>query len=421
MSNKIITTGFCFLLVVCLGTTVTSQPTATPVSQEEKKSANLVDLEGSIRRPGEMTRDLQSGWASFLQPGDEVLITLSTEEGSQSEAKVATPQGHESKKVYLAKRGHTLRWEVSGGAIKEFSGDSVIWQAPFTPGSQKVSALMMDEAVFSRIEPDQNILAEKNILGTFVFHFLVMYPFSPEDSSVIEGYPIGIYPNEKDENVREPVFSRRQAYSPPEYFIKVTPENASFPISEYFTIGDFVSGDIGEASFIALDMTLVERLDSLVEALKKKGVETDGLTILRGYVSPNRAEFLRRKDVDISTFSRLLYGDSVVFIVDANEDGQMDDLTGDGKVDDRDFALIESIVEELESDTGIYGGLGFYYHFKDPDHEDTPCIQIDTRGWRSRWGEQPEITQETPEETESKPEETPVEPEKTETDNETEQ
>ena len=385
----------CWLMISLLGFNLMGQPEtsqSTPSPTPQPPHAELITLKGSVRKVGGAPKEMESGWAFPIKPGEKVIMTIERSEKSPSEIEVSTPQGTDMAKVYLAKRGHTIRWETSAGAVVKFLENGILWKAPDTPGSCKISALLMDESAFSRIKPDEKILAEDNVLGTFVFHNLVMYPFDREGAGVIGGYPIGIYSNEQDEKVREPVASNRKAYQPPEYFIKIHPENVNVHLSEHFTLGDFCTETNGDkVRFIALDPKLVSRLESLIDGLQEKGAKVTDLNIIRGFVTPNQAERLRQKDIDIAEFSRSLYGDSVIFIIDEDADGIMDDLNGDGKVDIQDLVLIEEVVEVIEDKTHLYGGLGLYLNFKDPKHQDTPCVQIDTRGWRSRWGAEPEI------------------------------
>ncbi len=400
--GRCVTVAICGTIFLLTGIAFPAQvEISMPTPAAKSPSADLVPLAGSVRKIGSEAMGMESGWAYILKPGDSVEIRVAPAKKSPAEAKVNIPQGLDAPKVYLVKRGHTLRWEVSGGAVEKFLPDGVFWKAPLTPGTHKLSALLMDEAVFSRIKPDEKKLSERSILGTFVVNFLVMYPFDREGAGVIEGYPIGIYPNEDAKDVKEIIVRHRRTYHPPQYFIKVTPENASVHISRHFTLGDFSTpGEKDRVRFIVLNFKLVQRLEDIITALDEKNITVSGLKILRGYLSPNEVERLRRKGIYITKFSRSIYGDSATFIVDENGDGIMDDLNGDGKVDIADLSIIVSIIEALENKTRLFGGVGLYVHSKDSYYAesyptngairtDTPCVQVDVRGWRSRWGTEP--------------------------------
>lgn len=364
-----------------------TQPSGTDPSQKAK----LIPLAGSYEKNGEKPVSVQTGLATFLEPGESLKLMVAPDEFMPPEVQMDTPRTPDSARIYHVMKGNTLRWEVSKGWVDKFYSDGIQYKAPVSPGSCKVSALLREESNYSLMEPEKKTLAEHNILGTFVFNFLVMYPFDREGSGVIEGYPIGIYPNEEAEDVREPVASHKQAYKPPRYFIKVTPENAMVLISDHFALSDFSPlSEKDKEHFIALSPSLVQRLEDIISGLKEKGIKLDTLKIIKGYLSPNEVERLRRKNFNIAVFSRSIYGDSVVFIIDKNQDGVMDDLNNDGTVDKRDMDIIEEVVQSIESRTRLYGGIGIYYHFFDPNHKDTPCVQIDTRGWHSRWGDSPD-------------------------------
>ena len=351
----------------------------------------LVGLKGIVQKPGEKPITMETGWATFLKSGDLVHLSVAPDEDTPQDNPVTDPRGPEQKKVFLFKQGHTLRWETTGGAVEKYSSTNISYKLPSAPGTYKVSAMLMQESVFSLIEPEQTILEDRNILGSFVFHFLVMYPFDREGAGVIEGYPIGLYPNEEAQDVREPVASHKEAYRTPRFFIKVTPENSLVPISRHFNLGDFSpEGEKGKEHFIALDYSIVERLEQVLATLREKGVKVNRLKILRGYLSPNEMERMRRKKINIAVFSRSLYGDSATFIIDENNDDMMDDLTGDGKVDSSDLTMISGVVQAVETQTRLYGGIGIYYHFQDLYRKDTPCIQVDTRGWHTSWGDTPD-------------------------------
>ena len=363
-------------------------PPSAPIAIQTPAS-KTIPLSGSVEMSGGEILKCESGWAFFVKPGDIVKLLVEQSEKPSGETEIEVSPLPDASGIYLMKQGRALRWEVSGGAIQKFLPGGIIWKAPGAPGSHKISVYVTEETSCSSIAPEQKTMKDLNLAGTFVFHLLVMYPFDREGSGVIEGYPIGLYPNEKAENVREPVLSHRDAYSPPQYFIKVTPENASAPISRHFTLGNFSpASDKGKVNFIALNPSLVKRLEDLISALQEKGVKVTTLTILRGFMTPNQVELLRRKGLEIAQFTRTIYGDSAIFIIDENNDGIMDDLTGDGKVDQEDFEVIAGIMTRLEDGAKLFGGLGFSKNFKDPGYRDTPNIQIDTRGWRTRWTEE---------------------------------
>ena len=360
-------------------------PSATTASPP---AAKMIPLIGRVGINGGKASPIESGWATFAIPGDWLTASVEFADAAPAYVDIESAIEPAAAKTYLVKEGRNLRWEMSGGAAKKFQPGGMQWQAPPVPGSYKLSALLVEEATYSRLAPEEKNLNERNIVGSFVFNFIVMQAFDKDSNGVIEGYPIGLYPNENDAKVREPVLSHREAYRPPKYFIKVTPENASTPISRHFTLGDFSpASENGKTHFIALDPSLVKRLEDLLDALKEAGIKVSSFKILRGFIPPNGVELMRRKGIEIAQFSRTIYGDSCIFIIDENGDGMMDDITGDGNVDQADFEVVAELVMAIEDKTRLFGGLGFSSTFKDPGFKDTPNFQIDTRGWRVRWSD----------------------------------
>ncbi|MBN1902649.1 hypothetical protein JW926_15090 [Candidatus Sumerlaeota bacterium] len=359
--------------------------------KEITQKSKLIPLSGSYEKTGGSPVSVQTGCIIFCEPAESLKMTVTTDEFMPPEVDLDGSKMSDSGRIYHVMKGGSLRWEISRGWLEKFYSNGIQYKAPLAPGSFKVSALLKEESNYSVMEPEQNALAEHNILGTFVFNVMVMYPFDREGSGVIEGYPIGIYPNEEAEDVREPIASHKQAYKPPRYFIKVTPENAMALVSDHFVLSDFSPlGEKDKEHFIALAPSLVQRLEDILSGLKEKGLNLDTLKIIRGYLSPNEVERLRRKNINIAVFSRSIYGDSATFIIDKNQDDIMDDLNNDKTLDKKDMDIIEEVVQSVESRTKLYGGIGIYYHFYDPVHKDTPCVQIDTRGWHSRWGDSPD-------------------------------
>jgi len=374
------------MMLASLATLVFPQEMPSSYQRTEKSKPTLVSLAGIVQKEKQEARKIKSGWAVFLKPAESVLISVIQDEMSPLESRFSQ-RLDPGAKVFVSRQTHTIRWEISGGNVEEFLSGGIRFRCPKEPGTYKVSAILQDQLDHSMQKPDEKTLAEHNVLGSFVFHFLVMYPFDRDGSGIIEGYPIGIYPNEDGDDVKSSISSHKEAYKPPEYFIKITPENATVQIFEHFRLGDFSPpNEKGKNHFIALDPRLVTRLENIISGLKEKNLNVTGLKILRAYLSPYEVERLSRKDIKIAKFSRTIYGDSVIFIVDENNDGIMDDLNNDGKLDNKDLNLIEEIVQNLESQSRLYGGIGLYYYFKDLIHKDTPCIQIDTRGHHSRWG-----------------------------------
>src|SRR5438093_9287178 len=80
--------------------------------------------------------------------------------------------------------------------------------------------------------------------------------------------------------------------------------------------------------------------------------------------------------------SRHMYGDAADVFVDADHDGRMDDLNGDGRVTLRDAKLLFAVAEGVEaSHPELVGGLSAY----PGNAAHGPFVHVDARGTRARW------------------------------------
>jgi hypothetical protein len=208
------------------------------------------------------------------------------------------------------------------------------------------------------------------------FHFITLRPFAEKQNGRVGAYAVGRWPGE----VRRPL---SEAYRPPDGFIEVTEENASLAISANFTLGDFLDRSQRAVwpKALVLDLRLVDKLELLRQELEILGHRNPDIGILSGFRTP-QANARGQRSAQ-STESRHLYGDAADIIVDSDGDGRMDDITKDGRVDERDILALIRLVElveekypELVGGIGRYraaGGSGMFLH-------------VDVRGTRVRWG-----------------------------------
>jgi hypothetical protein len=131
---------------------------------------------------------------------------------------------------------------------------------------------------------------------------------------------------------------------------------------------------------------LVDVLERVRQHMIGPGRPNPHIAILRAFLSPNDISQMKRKGLRLSQFNRNMYGDAASIIVDDNGDGLMDDLDGDGKVDRKDIDYLSLAVEQVERETKQFGGLALYMTPADPLMPKTPCVVLDCRGWKARWG-----------------------------------
>jgi hypothetical protein len=98
-------------------------------------------------------------------------------------------------------------------------------------------------------------------------------------------------------------------------------------VSPHFVLGDFLCKQPGEPRYVALSVPLLGKLEAIAEALESRGVAPGSLRVMSGYRTPAYNAAIGNKTV----YSRHLWGDAADIYVDADGDGGMDDLNGDGR------------------------------------------------------------------------------------------
>lgn len=208
------------------------------------------------------------------------------------------------------------------------------------------------------------------------FAFLSPLPFTAKQGAWVGSYHVGLWPAELHA-------VRSGAYDNPMGFIAVTQENADLPVSDHFRLGDFVTHDLEPfPKYIVLREPLLDKLELVLADLALRGVPTQHVVVLSGFRTPAHNAALGDAS-GRARESRHQYGDASDIIIDADHDGRMDDLNGDGRVDAADVRVIEAAVDRVElAHPELAGGLGLY----EAVGPSGPFAHIDVRGTRARWG-----------------------------------
>lgn len=189
----------------------------------------------------------------------------------------------------------------------------------------------------------------------------------------VNGYRIGTYPAEP--------YLDHPAYVAPETFLRVTPEIAAMRISPHFTLGQFLCKQDSDAEpHLILSARLLRKLELILAAANERGWRADTLAIMSGYRTP-----AYNASIGNGENSRHIYGGAADIYIDANHDGILDDLNGDGATTREDAAALFDMVEAMFGmweDENLIGGLGEY----DSTEAHGPFVHVDERGWRARWG-----------------------------------
>ncbi|HEV8128780.1 MAG TPA: hypothetical protein VGQ14_03905 [Candidatus Eisenbacteria bacterium] len=205
------------------------------------------------------------------------------------------------------------------------------------------------------------------------FYAVTMLPYETKVGSRIRGYYVGNWP------VKPGV----ERYAQPAGFIEVTPENAQTQVSEQFRLGDFVTHDQANVwpKFLVLKPKLLDKLELISEGLAARGLPSK-LHVMSGFRTPQYNEQGVGEKGGRASLSRHMYGDASDVFVDADGDGRMDDLNGDGQVTVADARVLFSVAESVEAaNPDLIGGLSPY----PANSAHGPFVHVDTRGVKARW------------------------------------
>ena len=212
--------------------------------------------------------------------------------------------------------------------------------------------------------------AEDDIL----VNVFVLVPRSAIARGRLHGYPIGDYP--------AAALVQGARMEPPPGFIEVTRETEDVLVSPRFRLGAFLCKEKGAfPKYVVLDPRLPAKLEAFVDALNRSGVHAQGLTVMSGYRTPAYNRALGNK----TTFSQHLWGDAAdVFVDESPRDGRMDDIDGNGVVDQRDSERLFEIADSLDRnppEDWVVGGAGYYAS----TDAHGPFLHVDVRGHTARW------------------------------------
>jgi hypothetical protein len=265
--------------------------------------------------------------------------------------------------------GDTLRTDsVPAGArvVYQSEGETALTpeSRPRTPGVRRVAV-----AIGNALKPVANL------------NLITMQPFSAKRGGRIGQYLIGTWPSER--GARGPSKAPAERYANPRGFIEVTRENRDTPVSEHFTLGDFLTKGQPNVwpKYLVLELRLVDKLELVLNDLAARGIPVRNVTVMSGFRTPSYnaggGNTAGRADL-----SRHMYGDAADVFIDNDGNGTMDDLNRDGAVDTRDVRVILEAVDRVErAHPELIGGAGVYSTCCGHG----PFIHIDTRGYRARW------------------------------------
>jgi hypothetical protein len=197
-------------------------------------------------------------------------------------------------------------------------------------------------------------------------------PLSP-DTQELAGYRLGRYPEPQ---------ARGSAYAVPAFLTEVTAAQIDHPISEHFRIGQFLcKQQAGWPRYVLVQPRLLRVLEAVVDELARRGQPVRTLAVMSGYRTPayNRA-------LGNVAHSRHIYGDAADIFVDEDDDGTMDDLDGNGRLELADALWLRDLIADLlpQTETAAMPAGGLAAYGATAAHG--PFVHVDARGYSARWG-----------------------------------
>lgn len=245
--------------------------------------------------------------------------------------------------------GYTLR--PGAGRVLGTTATGWRWEAPREPG-----------AYAFRVEDRTGRAVHVNVF--------VMVPSSAIRGQVLNGYRIGSY--------------RITASRPhPRGFIEAHREDEDILVSPHFTLGQFLSKQPGSPRYAIVSVPLVVKLEALLARVVAAGHDVRTLHVMSAFRTP----WYNRSIGNTTTLSHHLYGEAADIFVDADRDGHMDDLDGNGVRDVADARLLFDMVEQVERSERVglprilVGGLKAYRR----NQVRGPFVHVDVRGRAARW------------------------------------
>lgn len=240
------------------------------------------------------------------------------------------------------------------GTLEDLGDGSWIWTAPDEPGVHTLR------------------VTDRDGTSHLTLRAFVMEPAESVENGRLNGYRVGSYP--------ELPLGGDTIYLSPPGFVEVTEENRDLRVSPHFQLLNFETKQGGAfPRYVVLQRKLLTKLELIVEAMADRGYPVSSLHVMSGFRTP--AYNLQIGNVP---YSRHQWGDASDIFVDEDGDGWMDDLNGDGRIDNGDARVLYEIVDSLDqaADTRrLLGGLGIY----SANARHGPFVHVDTRGHIARW------------------------------------
>ena len=242
----------------------------------------------------------------------------------------------------------------SAGSITSSHEGGWGWRAPEEPGTY---ALRLDRAESG---------------DTLFLNVFVLHSHASVESGSLNGYTIGAYESRP--------LRGDSIYLPPPGFIEVSSKDEDILVAPHFSVGQFLCKQPGEPRYLALSRYLVAKLEAILERSNAEGYPAPTLHVMSGFRTP----WYNRSIGNRTVYSRHLWGGAADIFLDADGDGNMDDLNHDGRSSVADAQILFEIAEWVDSSEHPgtrLGGLGTYKR----NSVRGPFVHVDARGRSARW------------------------------------
>jgi hypothetical protein len=205
------------------------------------------------------------------------------------------------------------------------------------------------------------------------FYMVSLLPYDAKKGRSLRGYHVGSWPKN----------ASTARYAPPAGFIEVTRENEATQVSSNFMLKDFLTHDQGGVwpKYLVLKPRLLDKLELISAALAQRGLPSK-LHVMSGFRTPQYNEQGVGEKGGRASKSRHMYGDAADVFVDADGNGTMDDLNGDGRITKADAKVLFKVAESVEAaHPDLVGGLSPY----NANSAHGPFVHVDARGTKARW------------------------------------
>ena len=251
--------------------------------------------------------------------------------------------------------------------------------APGTPGLYKLEIAFKKKwrpTAFTQGIPD----GESPKSPGYSLLIIVLHPYAKLENGFIDQFPMGFYPDPQEPLLRIITKELQPLYRPPKGFIAVTPENQGTYVSSHFRLQDLDCRlKAPFPHYMALSPDLLLKLESLTLKVQRLWGPDARLNIQSGYRTP-----WHNLAVSGALWSRHIYGDAAdISVAKPPIKGTRTDLTSDGHMEQGDIKVLSRMIEEVEKETGLIGGLGLYDWGE--NGRQSPFVHLDCRGVKARW------------------------------------